>query len=72
MSRDPVTGLSGAYKPTEPEKSALVKPVTVRTIRPHDTTEGMKQPGDEYPRSLSEAEPLETAGVVSIIRKRGK
>jgi hypothetical protein len=40
--------------------------VKVRTLRPHDTTEGLKQPGDEYDRSKADAEQLECAGVVSI------
>ena len=41
--------------------------VKVRTIRPHDTTEGLKQPGDEYERTKSDAEKLSAAGVVSIV-----
>lgn len=46
--------------------------VKVRTIRPHDTSEGMKVPGDEYERTKADAESLRAAGVVSIITKATK
>jgi hypothetical protein len=38
--------------------------VKVRTIRPHDTTEGMKAPGEEYERSKVDADVLTELGVV--------
>ena len=38
--------------------------VKVRTIRPHDTIEGMKLPGDEYERSKADADQLTKTGVV--------
>ena len=41
--------------------------VTVRTIRPHDTSEGLRSPGDEYQRSKAEAAQLVAAGVVAIV-----
>jgi hypothetical protein len=40
--------------------------VKVRTIRPHDTTEGMKAPGDEYDRPKAEADKLTARGVVEL------
>lgn len=39
----------------------------VRTIRPHDTAQGLRSPGDEYERSKADAEQLEAAGVVAIM-----
>lgn len=39
--------------------------VRVRAIRPHDTTEGMRAPGEEYERSKAEAEQLHAQGIVS-------
>jgi hypothetical protein len=41
--------------------------VKVRTIRPHDTAEGFKQPGDEYDRTKPDADKLSAAGVVSFV-----
>jgi hypothetical protein len=40
--------------------------VKVRTIRPHDTTEGLRAPGDEYERSKTDADQLAKQGVVEI------
>lgn len=39
----------------------------VRTVRQHDTAEGMKAPGDVYDRAKSEAEYLAEKGIVEII-----
>lgn len=39
----------------------------VRTIRPHDTAEGMKAPGDEYDRTTADAKQLAEQGVVEIV-----
>lgn len=39
----------------------------VRTVRPHDTSEGMKQPGDVYARSKDDADYLSLLGVVDIV-----
>lgn len=41
--------------------------VKVRTIRPHDTADGFKQPDDEYDRTKPDADRLASAGVVSIV-----
>lgn len=41
--------------------------VKVRTVRPHDTTEGMKAPGDEYERTAADAKQLAEAGVVAMV-----
>ena len=41
--------------------------VKVRTIRPHDTSEGMKSPGDEYDRTQAHADQLAAQGVVEIL-----
>jgi len=43
-------------------------PVRVRTIRPHDTTEGLKVPGDEYDRTKEEADTLSAQGIVRIVK----
>jgi hypothetical protein len=40
--------------------------VKVRTIRPHDTTEGLRAPGDEYERSKTDADQLAEQGVVEV------
>lgn len=40
--------------------------VKVRTIRPHDTHEGMRQPGDEYDRPKAEADKLIAQGVIEL------
>lgn len=40
--------------------------VKVRTIRPHDTSEGMRAPGDEYERKQADADKLVKAGVVGL------
>ena len=44
--------------------------VTVRAIRPHDTTEGLKQPGDEYQRPAAEVRQL--AGIVETVTPKAK
>ncbi len=41
--------------------------VKVRTIRPHDTIEGLKAPGDEYDRTKEDADTLSAVGVVGIV-----
>ena len=41
--------------------------VTVRTIRPHDTVDGLKQPGEVYDRTKEEADTLSAVGVVGIV-----
>ena len=41
--------------------------VKVRTIRPHDTSDGMRSPGDEYDRPTSEAKQLADQGVVALV-----
>lgn len=46
--------------------------VTVRTIRPHDTTDGLRSPGDEYERTKADADKLAAAGVVSIVAAKAK
>lgn len=40
--------------------------VKVRTIRPHDTTDGMKAPGEQYERRAADADQLVKLGVVAI------
>ncbi len=42
-------------------------PVKVRTIRPHDTVDGMKQPGEVYDRTKEEADTLSAVGVVETV-----
>jgi len=44
-----------------------LSPVKVRTIRPHDTVDGMKQPGEVYDRTKEEADTLSAVGVVGIV-----
>lgn len=44
--------------------------VKVRTIRPHDTAEGMKAPGDEYERAKADADQLSKQGVVELVSAR--
>jgi len=44
--------------------------VKVRTIRPHDTAEGMKAPGDEYDRTKAHADQLVAQGVVEIVASK--
>ena len=46
--------------------------VRVRTIRPHDTTDGLRTPGDEYERTYADADQLAVAGVVSIVAAKAK
>ena len=41
--------------------------IKVRTIRPHDTSEGMKLPGDVYGRTKEDADSLSALGVVRIV-----
>jgi hypothetical protein len=41
--------------------------VKVRTIRPHDTTEGLKAPGDEYERTAADAKQLADQGIVETV-----
>jgi hypothetical protein len=48
------------------ETSAIKRNVKVRAIRPHDTTEGMKAPGDEYQRTVGDAKQLADYGVVEL------
>lgn len=42
-------------------------PVKVCTIRPHDTFDGMKQPGEVYDRTKEEADTLSAVGVVALV-----
>ncbi len=42
-------------------------PVKVRTIRPHDTSDGLRSPGDVYDRPASEAKQLADQGVVALV-----
>jgi hypothetical protein len=44
----------------------MSNPLKVRTIRPHDTTEGLRAPGDEYERSKTDADQLAKHGVVEV------
>lgn len=44
--------------------------VKVRTIRPHDTSDGLRAPGDEYERSKADAEQLAAQGVVELVQAR--
>ena len=41
--------------------------IQVRTIRPHDTAEDMKLPGEFYDRMKEDADHLSAPGVVGII-----
>ena len=41
--------------------------IKVRTIRPHDTVEGMKLPGDGYDRTKEDADHLSALGVVGLV-----
>jgi hypothetical protein len=52
------------------ETLAMSDLVKVRTIRPHDTTDGLRQPGDEYQRARTEAETLRDQGVLEIVATR--
>jgi hypothetical protein len=45
--------------------------VKVRTIRPHDTIEGLRAPGDEYERSKADADQLAKQGVVEPVPIEG-
>ncbi|MEA1015592.1 hypothetical protein [Sphingosinicella sp. LY1275] len=45
----------------------MTETVKVRALRQHDTTEGLKAPGDEYERTKREAEALAAKGVVAIV-----
>ncbi len=44
--------------------------VKVRTLRPHDTTDGMKAPGEEYERTKADADRLAKLGVVELVTTR--
>lgn len=44
--------------------------VKVRAIRPHDTIYGMKQPGEEYERTATEAQRLTERGIVKAVSTR--
>ena len=44
--------------------------VKVRTIRPHDTTKGLRAPGDLYERSKTDADQLAKQGVVELMPVR--
>ncbi|SOB88296.1 hypothetical protein SAMN06297144_3447 [Sphingomonas guangdongensis] len=46
--------------------------VTVRAVRPHDTADGLRQPGDEYERPEAEAKALAAQGVVTITKATRK
>lgn len=39
----------------------------VRTLRPHDTSDGLRAPNEEYERSAAEAQLLADKGVVEIV-----
>ncbi len=41
--------------------------VKVRTIRPHDTSDGLRSPGDVYERTAGDAKQLADLGVVSLV-----
>ena len=41
--------------------------IKVRTVRPHDTTEGTRQPGEVYDRTKEEADTLLAIGVVDLV-----
>ncbi len=41
--------------------------VKVRTIRPHDTSDGLRSPGDVYDRPAGEAKQLADLGVVALV-----
>jgi hypothetical protein len=60
-------GKGAPYTPTAPEPVPIADPVTVRAVRPHDTVEGLKLPGDEYQRARTEAEILRNGGILAII-----
>jgi hypothetical protein len=42
----------------------------VRTVRPHDTSEGLKQPGEVYDRTREDADTLAAIGVVEIVEAK--
>jgi hypothetical protein len=42
----------------------------VRAIRPHDTSEGLKQPGEVYDRTREDADTLAAIGVVEIVEAK--
>lgn len=46
--------------------------VRVRVIRPHDTAEGMRAPGDEYDRTATDADKLTAQGVVELATTKPK
>lgn len=48
----------------------LKESVMVRTLRPHDTVDGQRAPGDEYKRSPADAKQLAQAGVVAIVETK--
>lgn len=52
--------------------SRVSSKVTVRAIRPHDTTEGYRAPGDEYDRDEAEAKALADRGVLAIVKPKAK
>ncbi len=41
--------------------------VKVRAIRPHDTVDGTKAPGDEYERDETDAKMLAAMGVLELV-----
>ncbi len=41
--------------------------IEVRTLRQHDTVDGMKAPGECYTRPKAEAEQLAARGVVELV-----
>lgn len=52
------------------ETSAMSHNVKVRTIRPHDTAQGFKAPGDKYERTAADAKQLSDHGVVEIVKPK--
>jgi hypothetical protein len=56
---------SGWAPPAPPLPAA--KPVTVRTLRQHDTDEGMKVAGDVYARATADAAALVAQGLAEIV-----
>jgi hypothetical protein len=58
-------------QPSPKKTSAMSRElVKVRIIRPHDTTEGLQAPGDEYERSKTDADQLAKQGVVEVVSAR--
>lgn len=64
---DVTPGFSDPAAPTTAPAKPAKATVKVRTIRPHDTADGMRSPGDEYLRSPADAKQLAAAGVVELV-----